>query len=88
MLGAGDLLGVEILPKSWRYPHKKAAAMDVVNMHLRLSELSHHMCGDATQQREPTRIVVSGFPELHGTLLEQRGQAKSEHDQHPQASHA
>ena len=33
-----------------------------------------HTCG------EPTRIVVKGYPELQGTLLEQRAQAKQEHD--------
>ena len=29
---------------------------------------------------EPTRIVYSGFPDLNGTLLEQRPQALAEHD--------
>ena len=29
---------------------------------------------------EPTRIVYEGYPELRGTLLEQRAQAKKDHD--------
>lgn len=29
---------------------------------------------------EPTRIIYSGFPALHGTLLEQRDQAKQQYD--------
>ncbi|KAG4439679.1 hypothetical protein IFR05_004816 [Cadophora sp. M221] len=29
---------------------------------------------------EPTRIIYKGFPDLHGTLLSQRAQAKSKHD--------
>ncbi|RMZ80405.1 hypothetical protein DV738_g2891, partial [Chaetothyriales sp. CBS 135597] len=33
-----------------------------------------HTCG------EPTRIVIKGYPNLSGTLLEQRAQAKSEYD--------
>lgn len=34
-----------------------------------------HTCG------EPTRIVIGGYPDLSGTLLEQRAQAKAQHDQ-------
>jgi len=37
-------------------------------------------CIDMHTTGEPTRIVYSGFPQLHGTLLEQRDQAKSKHD--------
>ena len=33
-----------------------------------------HTCG------EPARIVIKGYPELSGTLLEQRAQAKAQHD--------
>jgi trans-L-3-hydroxyproline dehydratase len=33
-----------------------------------------HTCG------EPTRIIVEGFPELRGTLLEQRAEAKEKYD--------
>lgn len=29
---------------------------------------------------EPTRIIYSGFPDLHGTLLDQRAQAAAQHD--------
>lgn len=29
---------------------------------------------------EPTRIIISGYPELHGTLLEQRVEARVKHD--------
>lgn len=33
-----------------------------------------HTCG------EPTRIIIKGFPNLSGTLLEQRSHAKKQHD--------
>ncbi|GFG20582.1 trans-L-3-hydroxyproline dehydratase [Aspergillus udagawae] len=37
-------------------------------------------CIDMHTTGEPTRIVYSGFPKLSGTLLEQRDQAKQQHD--------
>ncbi|KAF7155901.1 hypothetical protein CNMCM6106_007813 [Aspergillus hiratsukae] len=37
-------------------------------------------CIDMHTTGEPTRIVYSGFPTLSGTLLEQRDQAKQQHD--------
>ncbi|USW52015.1 Putative proline racemase family [Septoria linicola] len=37
-------------------------------------------CIDMHTTGEPTRIVYSGFPSLTGTLLEQRAQARREHD--------
>lgn len=39
-----------------------------------LSCIDMHTCG------EPTRIVVGGYPQLNGTLLEQRAQAKAQYD--------
>ena len=39
-----------------------------------LEVVEMHTCG------EPTRIVTKGYPKLRGTLLEQRRQAKAEHD--------
>jgi trans-L-3-hydroxyproline dehydratase len=40
----------------------------------RISSIDMHTTG------EPTRIVYAGFPSLHGPLLEQRAQAKRDHD--------
>jgi trans-L-3-hydroxyproline dehydratase len=37
-------------------------------------------CIDMHTTGEPTRIIYSGFPTLSGTLLEQRDQAKQQHD--------
>ncbi|KAJ5753096.1 hypothetical protein N7520_010013 [Penicillium odoratum] len=37
-------------------------------------------CVDMHTTGEPTRIIYSGFPRLQGTLLEQRDQAKANHD--------
>ena len=37
-------------------------------------------CVEMHTAGEPTRILWSGFPELTGTLLEQRAQAKEKHD--------
>ncbi|CAG7976390.1 unnamed protein product [Penicillium olsonii] len=37
-------------------------------------------CIDMHTTGEPTRIIYSGFPQLHGTLLEQRDQAKTKYD--------
>jgi proline racemase len=37
-------------------------------------------CVDMHTTGEPTRIIYSGFPRLQGTLLEQREQAKRQHD--------
>jgi proline racemase len=37
-------------------------------------------CIDMHTTGEPTRIVYAGFPQLHGTLLEKRDQAKNKHD--------
>ncbi|KAJ9661638.1 hypothetical protein H2198_001814 [Neophaeococcomyces mojaviensis] len=37
-------------------------------------------CVDMHTAGEPTRIVVKGYPDLNGTLLEQRAQAKSKYD--------
>lgn len=39
-----------------------------------ISCIDMHTCG------EPTRIVISGYPRLKGTLLEQRSEALAEHD--------
>ncbi|KIX94184.1 uncharacterized protein Z520_10211 [Fonsecaea multimorphosa CBS 102226] len=39
-----------------------------------ISCIEMHTCG------EPTRIVIEGYPDLHGTLLEQRAEAKTKHD--------
>ncbi|KIW87562.1 uncharacterized protein Z519_11886 [Cladophialophora bantiana CBS 173.52] len=33
-----------------------------------------HTCG------EPTRIIIDGYPDLHGTLLEQRAEARAKYD--------
>lgn len=40
----------------------------------------HLKCIDMHTTGEPTRIIYSGFPTLRGTLLEQRDQAMSQHD--------
>ncbi|KAK4624483.1 Trans-L-3-hydroxyproline dehydratase [Fulvia fulva] len=37
-------------------------------------------CVDLHTTGEPTRIVISGYPDLTGTLLEQRAEAKHSHD--------
>ncbi|RJE21223.1 Proline racemase [Aspergillus sclerotialis] len=37
-------------------------------------------CIDMHTTGEPTRIIYSGFPNLHGTLLEQRDQAMNQYD--------
>ena len=37
-------------------------------------------CIDMHTTGEPTRVVISGYPPLSGTLLEQRSQAKAHHD--------
>ena len=37
-------------------------------------------CIDMHTAGEPTRIIVNGYPDLNGTLLEQRAQAKSHYD--------
>lgn len=37
-------------------------------------------CIDMHTTGEPTRIIISGYPHLSGTLLQQRAQAKSQHD--------
>lgn len=37
-------------------------------------------CIDVHTTGEPTRVIYSGFPELSGTLLEQRDQAMHQHD--------
>ena len=42
--------------------------------------LSPICCIEMHTTGEPTRIVYSGFPPLQGTLLEQRAQAKRDHD--------
>ena len=39
-------------------------------------------CVDMHTTGEPTRIVYAGWPPMTGTLLEQRVQAKTEHDHH------
>ncbi|KAE8551538.1 hypothetical protein TMatcc_001490 [Talaromyces marneffei ATCC 18224] len=39
-------------------------------------------CVEMHTSGEPTRIVLSGFPELTGTLMEQRAQAKEKFDQY------
>ncbi|KAH0840391.1 Trans-L-3-hydroxyproline dehydratase [Fonsecaea pedrosoi] len=39
-----------------------------------ISCIEMHTCG------EPTRIVIDGYPDLHGTLLEQRAEAKTKYD--------
>ncbi|OQV00637.1 hypothetical protein CLAIMM_06108 [Cladophialophora immunda] len=39
-----------------------------------VSCIEMHTCG------EPTRIVTDGYPDLHGTLLEQRAEAKTKYD--------
>jgi trans-L-3-hydroxyproline dehydratase len=38
------------------------------------------LCVEMHTTGEPTRIIYKGFPELSGTLLEQRAQAKKEYD--------
>jgi trans-L-3-hydroxyproline dehydratase len=38
------------------------------------------LCVEMHTTGEPTRIIYRGFPELSGTLLEQRAQAKRDHD--------
>lgn len=38
------------------------------------------LCVEMHTTGEPTRIIYKGFPELSGTLLEQRAQAKRDHD--------
>ena len=42
--------------------------------HGSISCVEMHTCG------EPTRIVYAGYPDLQGTLLEQRAEAKTNHD--------
>ncbi|KAH7129088.1 putative proline racemase [Dactylonectria macrodidyma] len=37
-------------------------------------------CIDLHTSGQPARIVIRGFPPLHGTLLEQRSQAREKHD--------
>src|ERR1051326_2946907 len=37
-------------------------------------------CVEMHSTGEPTRIVVKGYPSLDGTLLQQRAQAKVQHD--------
>jgi trans-L-3-hydroxyproline dehydratase len=37
-------------------------------------------CVDMSTTGEPTRIVYQGYPDINGTLLEQRSQAKEQHD--------
>lgn len=37
-------------------------------------------CVDMQTTGEPTRIVYAGYPELRGTLLDQRAEAKANHD--------
>lgn len=39
-------------------------------------------CVEMHTSGEPTRIIISGFPELMGTLMEQRAQAKQNFDQY------
>src|SRR6187402_2556894 len=37
-------------------------------------------CVEMHTTGEPTRIIYKGFPELRGSLLEQRAEAKASHD--------
>lgn len=37
-------------------------------------------CIDMHTTGEPTRIIISGYPDLYGTLLEQRAEAKAKYD--------
>ncbi|KAL2217358.1 putative proline racemase [Thermoascus aurantiacus ATCC 26904] len=55
--------------------------MDVFTTLSRRPELAPIQCIDMHTTGEPTRIVISGFPDLPGTtLLEQRAHAKQQHD--------
>lgn len=38
------------------------------------------LCVEMHTTGEPTRIVYQGYPQLHGTLLEQRAQTRRDHD--------
>lgn len=53
--------------------------MDVIK---RLSTSVHEpiTCIEMNTCGEPTRIIVKGYPDLSGTLLEQRSQAKAQYD--------
>lgn len=53
--------------------------MDVVDS-LASGEYAPITCVDMHTTGEPTRIVVKGYPDLTGTLLEQRAQAKAKYD--------
>jgi trans-L-3-hydroxyproline dehydratase len=53
--------------------------MDVAQA-LQSSSLSPISCIEMHTTGEPTRIISAGFPALQGTLLEQRAQAKRDHD--------
>lgn len=53
--------------------------MDVAQA-LESSSLSPIACIELHTTGEPTRIVYAGFPPLEGSLLEQRAQAKRDHD--------
>ncbi|KAF2016340.1 putative proline racemase [Aaosphaeria arxii CBS 175.79] len=52
--------------------------MDVINLHRDAREPI--TCIDMHTTGEPTRIVIKGYPDLSGTLLQQKRQAKSQHD--------
>lgn len=53
--------------------------MDVVDA-LTSKEHSPISCIEMHTTGEPTRIVYAGYPELHGSLLEQRAEAKAQND--------
>lgn len=45
------------------------------------SQIIHHIkCVEMHTTGEPTRVIYEGFPDIQGTLLEQRAQAKREYD--------
>lgn len=53
--------------------------MDIITS-LTAKENAPITCIDMHTTGEPTRIVIKGYPELTGTLLQQRAQAREKHD--------
>lgn len=53
--------------------------MDIIQ-ELARHEFGRITCIDMHTTGEPTRIIISGYPSLSGTLLEQRAEAQSQHD--------
>ncbi|KAJ9602237.1 hypothetical protein H2200_013357 [Cladophialophora chaetospira] len=54
--------------------------MDIITQRLSQPENKPVSCIETHTCGEPTRIIIDGYPDVTGTLLEQRAKAKAQHD--------